>query len=264
MKDDTDTDTVGLDIARDWIGDVHGLQRRTRALRQGFWFPLILLGLVILASSPLYLRPEVASAGLPAATVLRARPAGTPLPAARPGQSSRRARTPFFPGGISTASPRAIAIYWLVTLPIAYLLIGWWYVLRARRRGVSTSPAAYVLVGIGLVALLVLTSNEVASVLHLPSWVAVFTIGDLKIRGLAALLTIGLGLFVLSYVERSRALAVFSAAFFGLALLVNLYDLQNMALRIGYRVGPELGVFVAGLFVLGGGVGFGLARRRSL
>lgn len=278
--------------AREWVGEVQGLQARTRTLRQGFWFPLVLLGVVIVASTPLYLHPsQAASLGLPSGVTFKPQPASKLLPAAVAGRASQvigghtyllptctathgivytpcggtssRSVVNYFPGGVSTTSPRAIAIYWLITLPIAYLLIGWWYFYRGRRKGVSTSPLAYVLVGIGLLALLVLTSGRMSELLHLPAWTHVFVIGDLVLRGLVPLLTIGLGLFVLSYLERSRPLALFAGAFFGLALLVNLYDLENVAGRLGYNVGPEIGVFVAGLFMLGGGTAFALLRRRA-
>jgi hypothetical protein len=286
-------DVLGPAVAREWVGEVQGLQARTRTVRQGFWFPLVLLGLVIVASTPLYFRPsEAASMGLPSTVVYKPRPASKPfLPAVR-GQasevinghayllptctptdgvvytpcgssSSARNGVNYFPGGVFTTSPRAIAIYWLVTLPIAYLLIGWWYFARGRRKGVSTSPLAYVLVGIGLLALLVLTSEKMSELLHLPGWTNVFVVGDLVVRGLVPLLTIGLGLFVLSYLERSRALALFAGAFFALALLANLYNLDNVAWRVGYNVGPEIGVFVAGLFMVGGGTAFALLRRRA-
>jgi hypothetical protein len=282
-------------VAREWVGELQQLQNRTRTIRQAFWLPLVLLGLIIVASTPLYFLPsQAASLGLQAGVVFKSRPASMALSLAVPGQASQEINgrmyvlptctathgivyTPcgstsyrnginYFPGGVFTASPRAIAIYWLIALPIAYLLIAWWYFSRGRRRGVSTSALSYVLVGIGLLALLVLTSARMSELLHLPAWTHVFVVGDLVVRGLVPLLTIGLGLFVLSYVERSRrsrALAVFSAAFFALALLVNLYDLENVAGRLGYSVGPEIGVFIAGLFMLGGGTGFALVRRRG-
>jgi hypothetical protein len=285
---------TGPAVARQWVDEVQKLQDRTRTVRQAFWFPLVLLGIVIVASTPLYFQPSpAASLGLPSGVIFKARPASMPLPPALPGQASQvidgrtyalptctathgivytpcggeslhaRDVVTYFPGGVYTTSPRAIAIYWLIALPIAYLLIGWWYISRRRRKGVSTSSLSYILVGIGLLALLVLTSERISELLHLPKWTHVFVVGDLVIRGLVPLLTIALGLFVLSYLERSRTLVLFSAVFFALALLVNLYNLENVAGRLGYDVGPEIGVFVAGLFMLGGGTGFALLRRRG-
>jgi hypothetical protein len=43
-----------LTTARETLDEVAGLRRRTRLARQAFWFPLILFGLLTLASGPLY------------------------------------------------------------------------------------------------------------------------------------------------------------------------------------------------------------------
>lgn len=51
---------------------------------------------------------------------------------------------------------------------------------------------AYVVTGLGLLALLVVTT-----------WVGVFPFGNLVIRGLTPLLTVAIGLFVLARSERS-------------------------------------------------------------
>ncbi|HUZ22087.1 MAG TPA: hypothetical protein VMU75_16125 [Acidimicrobiales bacterium] len=279
--------------ARQWIGEVEYLQRRTRIARQGFWLALIVLGIVILVSTPLYFQPSQQRVlGLPATVVFKPRPASMPLPPAEAGKAAseidgRRYETPtcvathgvvytpcngvfqrssadYFPGGTSTWSPSAIALYWLIALPIAYLLIGWSYRRRRAKRGVATSPVAFVLAGLALLALLVITSPSITHLLRLPAQVAWLGFpGDLNIRGLTPLLTVGAGLFVLSYSERSRALALFAGAFFALALLVSLYDLENLAVRLGMDVGPEVGVFVLGAFTALGGLGFGLAHRRT-
>ena len=64
------------------------------------------------------------------------------------------------------------------------------------------------------------------------------------------------------------ALAVFAAMFFALALLVNLYDLQNQVYRLGWHLPAGAGylpnVVVPGLFLLVGGAGFWWADRRVL
>lgn len=277
----------------DWVGAVEHLRRRTRLARQGFWFPLVLLGAVVIASTPLYFRPsEQAQLGLPASAVFKPRPASMPLPPARLGKASglidghwyeipscravhgvvytpcdgggHLATFSFFPGGMNVASPRAIALYWLIALPLSSLAIGWWYRRRARLRGVGTSPFAYLVASLAMVALLVLTSPGSVSVLHFPHWLKLPLTGDLGIRGLSALFTVGVGLVVLAMKERSRALGEFAVVYLALALLVNLYDLENLAYRLGIHIGPEVGAFVPGLYLLLGGVGFALARRRAL
>jgi len=38
---------------------------------------------------------------------------------------------------MNTSSPRAITLYWLIALPLAYLCCGLWYWIRGRRQGVA-------------------------------------------------------------------------------------------------------------------------------
>ena len=45
---------------------------------------------------------------------------------------------------------------------------------------------------------------------------------------------------------------------------MNLYNLENVAARFGCNVGPEIGVFVAGLFMLGGGAASGFASTNNV
>lgn len=266
--------------ARQWVGEIEHLRRRVRTARQGSWFPLAVLGLVITASTPLYRSPTMqAQLGLPADVVFRPRPGSHPAslpnasapcvvvhgvvytPCSGGGHASWSA---FFPAGLGTASPRAIALYWLIALPLAYLLIAWWYRRRAQRLGASTAPIAYVATAIALVAFMVVTSAGALSALGLGRGTGLFTFGDLGVRGLVPLLTVSLGLFVLAYCERSRALAGFAVSFLALSLLVDLYDLENVVARLGLVVGPEIGVFVAGVYLFAAGLAFGFAHRRAI
>jgi hypothetical protein len=87
-------------------------------------------------------------------------------------------------------------------------------------------------------------------------------------RGLEPLLVIGIGLGVLARLEHNRRLVVFAVAFLALALVANLYDMQNEVYRLGWKlpVGavslPNL--VVPGLFLLLGGAGFWWTDRRVL
>lgn len=108
-------------------------------------------------------------------------------------------------------------------------------------RGTPWSPLA-------LLALLVVTTR-----------VHVFPFGNLVIRGLTPLITIAIGLFVLARSERSWPLATFAAAFLALALVASLYDMENVAYRLGLgSPGFQTNVIVAGVTLLLGGLGFGL------
>jgi len=235
--------------ARTLLGEAAAARRRTRRARQGFWFPLVVLGLVVLGSTPLYFGPStLAAGGLRAAVAFEA-----------------SGSVGYFPAGAFTASPWAIALFWLTTLPGAYLVISGWYLLRARRRGVATSPWPYVGLGLLLLAVLVVTSPQVVLLAHLPRAVAfISSTSDFSVRGLTPLLSIAVGLVALAVIERSRALGAYVAALFGLVLVADLYDLANLTgrLSLGPR-GPEINVVLAGVFLLSGGVGFGLTRLRS-
>jgi hypothetical protein len=75
--------------------------------------------------------------------------------------------------------------------------------------------------------------------------------GDLFIRGLTPLLAVGAGFMVLAAVERSVALAIFSAGFLALGLVVNLYDVENLFSRIGVSVPvPAIGLIIPGALLL--------------
>ncbi len=222
--------------------EVKDLRRRTRQARGTPWFPLILFGLLVLASTPLYADP-VATCPVTQSYCS--------------GEISVSPLNSFFPGGVFTASPAAVATFWLVAGPLGYLATGAFYWARSRRRGVAISPVTYVATGLGLLVLLGVTT-----------WAGVFPFGNLIIRGLTPLITVAIGLFVLARSERSWPLATFAVAFLGLTLLANLYDVENVAYRIGLGShGPQVNVIVVGTVLMLAGVGFGLAglagRRRA-
>ncbi len=157
----------------------------------------------------------------------------------------------------------AASLFWLIGIPVAYLLTAAFYLWRGRRRGVRTTWRAYVGTGLGLFAVVALLLVNLPRKVpgrrfflslfdHLP--------GDLVIRGLIPLLAIAVGFMILALAERSWALGVFAIVFFAVALTANLYDMSNLADRLALRGGgPEVNNIVVGLLALLAGVGFGLA-----
>ena len=233
--------------AKAWIDDVKALQKRTRRARRGLWFPLVVFGLVILASTPLYLDTTIA----PTTAFLTSDVLSPPTTGTADGGYNGLLR--YFTGGMFTFSPLEVTVFWLVAGPLGYVVTAGFYWLLARRRGVATSSRAYVLTGLGLFALLVATSVIGAS---LP--------GDLTIRGLTPLIAVALGLFVLAKTERSWALAAFALPFLVLTMVANLYDMANVMYRLGLGpAGPEVNVIVVGSVLLLAGVIFGLAALRT-
>ena len=245
------SDTSDPAQAKAWIDDVLVLQSRTRRARRAMWFPLMLFGLVILASAPLYLHFNGDIPPIPAS--LTPDVPATPLTDAASEGSSGLLQ--FLTGGMFTFSPLKITIFWLVAGPMAYLATAGFYWLHARRRGVATSIKAYVLTGLGLFALLVATSTPLIPI-PVP--------GDLMVRGLTPLLAVDLGLFVLARIERSWALLAFAVPFFALTVVANLYDMANVAYRLGFgSAGPEVNVIVVGSVLLIAGAIFGLGQART-
>jgi hypothetical protein len=168
-----------------------------------------------------------------------------------------------------TANPTAVSFYWLLTLPIGFLVCGAWYWLRRRSRGIATSVVPFVIIGLLFVVLGVLASPGTEQTLHTGFQLRV-VLGVLgsgfSNRGAGPLTVIGLGLLVLSYLERSWKLAVFCVGYVALALLANLYDLGNLTASLGWYAGvheTQLSVALAGLYLLVGGFAFGLFQRRS-
>ena len=225
-----------------WTGDVKQLRRRTRVARGTPWFPLTLFGMLVLGSTPLY---------------------ATPTASCPPSQEYCMETVPpspfsglLFLGGFTT-NPTAVAIFWLIAGPLAYLATAAFYQTRAQRRGVALSTSTYLATGLGLLTVLLVTT-----------WVGVFPFGNFIIRGLTPLITVAIGLFALARSERSWPLAGFAAVFFALVLVANLYDMENLTYRLGLGWhGLQVNVLVLGAVLVLAGAGFGLASavgRRQL
>jgi len=199
-----------------WEEEVAALRRRTRRLRHWFWFPLIVFGILIMGSAPLY------SSGSGLTLQLPNRPLGI------------------------VVSPQAVWPYYFIGLPIAYFLVVVAYGVRARRRGVATSPWLYLVFGLALVVSLALSSSGVVRLWDLPVGLAF---------GIGPLLSVGLVLFALSYVERSWFLAAVSAVFFAWSAWLSVVS--------GHTPVTMVDVFLAGLFLALCGLGSLLAHRRT-
>jgi hypothetical protein len=225
--------------ARRTVDEVTGLRRRTRRARQAFWFPLLVFGALILGSTPLYTPPSAVNVFYGDAV-----------------DGSHATLGPLAPD-------LAAGLFWLIGVPVAYVVTAIFYLWRGHRRGVRTTWWAYVLVGVGLFAIVaLLLVNLPRKVPGREFFISVFhhLPGDLVIRGLIPLLAIAVAFMVLAMAERSWSLGLFAVALFAVALTANLYDMSNMADRLALPGGgPEVNNIVVGLFALLGGIGFGLA-----
>jgi hypothetical protein len=223
-----------LAMARRLTGQVRQVQR-------GTWFPLALLGLVAAAATPFYrVRAGVRVACGPAAPAV--------------GGTSRQC--------VASLGWAAFT-YWTVALVLAYAVIGGFYVVRARRRGVGTRIMAYAIAGV--LAGIVLTITAVWPVARHLSDLPSFSPAALLVHGLNPLLAIGLALLVLAWVERLWALAGFAAGYSALALSINLYSVTRLVRHLGWTVPGHWvlipGLLLAALLLLIAAACFALAER---
>jgi hypothetical protein len=250
----TESSGPGLD-ASGALGAVVSLRTKVREDRYGHWFPLIVFGLLTLASAPLYWN--------------------WPLPAsdcARAGGVTScgyiELTNPPLGGALGTASfpigpGRWVTVYWVVALVLGYAATIAFARRRGRRVGVRVRVGPTIGVGLGLLAVVLVVNGAVPSISrgHLFA-------GDVWVRGTGSLLILAVGLVALAVVERSRPFMIYVAGFVGLALLSCLYDIINVFGRLG--IGGLFGangstlpnIVLPGLYLLAGGLGFWLAARR--
>ena len=242
-------DATGADPG-ELLSDLSRLRRRTRVARHGYWFPLVLFGVLGCAAAPLYL---ASAANIPTGS-------GT----YQPGNTG-----PMLLGGAPIGRNNFyIGWYWTIALMAGYLLTVLWYWRSARQAGVRTPSRGYVITGIVLTVLAVALPPLSRAVPGLLTLWAPF--GDVWIRGTLAFLIIAAGLWVLVRAERSPALAVIALAYTGAALLASLYNVENLLFRLGWnpaasRFGWDWtvlpGILLPAVVLLAGGIGAFLAQR---
>jgi hypothetical protein len=235
--------------ARETLDAVSGLRRRTRRARQAFWFPLIIFGLLTLASGPLYAKRTsdwtfgVTEPGTPGETFyVKANYWYTWL------------------GGVGgNPDATAIARFWLIGVPIAYVLTAAFYIWWAHRRGVATRWLAYVVTGAAVFTALALFVWKWNADIHNFD-------GSWMVYGLLPVVAIGLGFVVLAVVERDLPFALFAVFFCWLAVKANTYYMSNTLYRLGLPGGGgqvEVNAYVCGSVLLLAGIIFGLVAART-
>lgn len=192
------------------LAEMDALRQRARADRHGYWFPLLLFGVLTVAAAPLYVVAQhVVAQHVVAQPYGTADPTGGEVPG----------------GALYTYEPVSghAGRYWLAALIAGGLLTVWWYRLRGRRIGPQ---------GAGLVAV------AAAAIAVAAGAVLGFTpLGWLSWpldRGYAATLVIAAGLIGLTLVERSPVLTAITAVYTCAALLANGYNVENVLFRLGW------------------------------
>jgi len=214
------------------LAELARLRSRARQDVRGWWFPLVLFGVLVLLATPLYWDVP-------------------PGDGALTGSFEVAAVRAF--GGVFTAHPLAIAVYWLVALVVGFAGSGLWYRRHARQVGLRRPVLAFVLTGLA-VTLGLLAAQDVPLLSYLLFYVSA--------RGTSSIAVIAVSLFVLARLERSRALLAFAVGFLGVAVLVSTYNVENLVMQAGVPFGAwttATPVLVPGLVLLAGGLAARLA-----
>ncbi|MBP0450979.1 hypothetical protein J5Y04_15710 [Kitasatospora sp. RG8] len=240
----TDASVPSSVTPRELLSDLGNLTRQVRAVQRGTWFPLLLLGVLTLGGilvGRLTFRVET-----------------VPCPA---GDAAA--------GGGCTLITQGSAVYWPVGLALAYAATAFFYIRRSRNRGVGTAVRPYVTTGIVLVGLAGATA--LWSLRHgLPQpgapvdfWGLHLDPGSgttMFLERLAGNATaVGLPLLVLSWVERSLALALLAAVYLAVELVPLTTGWAGIAPASPWSALPHFAV--PGVLLLLGALGFGLAQR---
>jgi len=235
----------------DLLSEMKVLRRRARAARHAYWFPLVLFGALTCASVPFYIQP--------------ADPAGSSAQA-----TGGAPDLPVLGGFSGLLVHRYLGYYWLAALLAGLLLTLLWYRRNARRVGLQT-PARGYLITVAVLTALALVIPPLSGV-RSPHWLQHLQVlwpGDLVVRGTFPFVIIAVGLWVLAWAERSRALAVIAAVYTGTALLASLYDVENLLFLLGWNPGPgewDLtslpNVLLPALVLLAAGAGAFAVQRR--
>ena len=211
------------------LGEMKALRRRARTARHAYWFPLVLFGVLTCVSVPFYIQPTFRQVPAGSGIFVRASSATGPwLP---------------FLGGSPGLVQGYLAYYWIVALLDGLLLTQLWYWWHARRIGLVTPARGYLLTTTVLTVLAVVIPP--LSQVRSPHWLRfmhrlqVLWPGDLVIRGTFPFFIITVGLLVLAWAERSRALTVTAVVYTGAALLASLYDVSNITYRLGWNLPPS-------------------------
>lgn len=197
--------------AERWLSNATALRKRVRVDGLPSWFPLLVFGSVICGAIPLYL---VASGN--ASSELSFVNGGLPLL-----------------GGFQPAW--YVSLYWLISIPAAYALSAFFYRRHTNAVGVADRSLPFTAVGLALFGGLLLLYSPFG--LSSP-WA--WTPGNLLVRGLLPLLAISLALASLAVIARSLTLGLFAAAFVGLTLVANLYNMENLLFRLGWTPSSDL------------------------
>ena len=121
----TNHSAPSADTARQTLSTTQQLTRRVRHAQRGTWFPLVLLGLVVVASAPFYRL-------------------GRYVVTCDPALGARGGVQIIDRGACVQVVGWPVGVYWILAFVLAYVAIAAFYVYRARSRGVGARVLPYV------------------------------------------------------------------------------------------------------------------------
>jgi hypothetical protein len=229
------------------LGEVKSFRRRTRLARHAYWFPLVLFGLLTLASIPFYIQRIPKKSGSYSIG----------------GSAGPAFLRPSYLDGFGIFRGRFSPYYWLAALVVGLAATAVWYRWRGNRVGLRTPARGYLLTGL---ILLLLALGIPALANGAGSRLDVLMPGDLLGRGTFPLVIIGIGLCYLAWAERSKALTLIAVGYLALSLAASLYDIENVFYRLGWNLSPDVSglpnVVLPALVLLLAGAGAWVVQRR--
>lgn len=226
------------------LGEMRALGRQTSSDRRAYWLPLLLFGILIAASLPMYRLAVTPHGSLASGPI-------TALPLLGTGYFH------IYVGG------GWLGLYWFLGIQAGIAATVLWYRWRGLRTGLRTPTRALLVAGLVVMELALLISL-------FGQQLGLVSFGELFSRGTFPLLIFAVPLAVLAWMERSVVLAVIVAAYASLALLACLYDVENVLFRLGWHPAWRNGgaslvslpnVALPALFLLLAGAGAWLAPR---
>ena len=218
------------DDPRRLLLDTRELAQRARRAQRATWFPLLVLAAVTFAATFVY------RYGGHQSTCILGRGAGAPV------------RACFVYSNAQFA-------YWPIALVLAYAVIAALYIRRSRARGIETRVRPYAIAG---VVIAVALTGAALWQAHNPPIGPANGLTGLGLRLASGQAAIGLGLLVLAWAERNRALLLLTAAYL-VVVLARVSFGWDLAPLSHWSFVPRL--VIDGSLLLLGGLGFALAQR---
>ena len=203
------------------------------ARRPGYWFPLLMFGLLIALSvlvSQLAQPPPAATAGF--ALLVRV-------------TNWSATQVTYLGSGPDALGGFPMGWYWTAALVATFALTAIWYRWRDRHAGSRTPVRAFLVTGLALTALAAALPLLIPAAPALAGW-----LGGLWTAGTYALVIIAVGLCLLARAERSRALLIVALVYSVPVALVVLASAQFAALGYLPPAGPPEAAYSSTFFIL--------------